>query len=61
MLCCWPMKTSLKYLGIAYLAVAFLFTVADAIRRDGLLNLDRSAANLGDSYRNLLWPVRLLR
>jgi len=55
------MKTGLKYLGIAYLAIAFLFSVSDAFRRDGLLNLDRSTANLGDSYRNLLWPLRLLK
>jgi hypothetical protein len=55
------MKTGFKYLGIAYLAVAFLFSVSDAFRRDGLLNLDRSTDNLGDSYRNLLWPLRLLK
>ena len=55
------MKTGLKYLGIAYLAVAFLFSLSDAFRRDGLLNLDRSTANLGDSYRNMLWPLRLLK
>lgn len=54
------MKTLALYLGGGYLAVAFLFSLNDAVRRDGLLGLDRSTANLGDSYRNLLWPLRLL-
>lgn len=55
------MKTVATCLGVAYLAVAFLFSLSDAVRRDGVMNLDRSTANLGDSYRNLLWPLRLMK
>lgn len=58
------MKTLAVYLGIAYLVIAFAFTIYDGIQRHGFLGImsgERSMADMGDAYRNLLWPARLTR